>query len=207
VKCNSDRSAEDQVIGQLIGLLHGKSPNVTHNKLKVNVGEFEDGTPVMAVEGLDLRAIIRRWIRGFHAALYKEFLPETTTSFMTSPPLPEGKPHRNGGEFLPVAEVLEHFVDELKKNRATNTLDRIVCRNDKCRYECVWAQADGGQWMCIYGLDLYGWMNLGDTRNFEARGCVGAYRRPGGGTPRGATCATRLVFTIQNAQWLNPFGE
>src|SRR5438093_1112647 len=90
VKCNSDRSAEDQVIGQLIGLLHGKSPKVTHNKLKVKVGEFEDGTPVMAVEGLDLRAIIRRWIRGFHAALYQEFLPETNNSFMTGPPLPEG---------------------------------------------------------------------------------------------------------------------
>jgi len=207
VKCNGDRSAEDQVIGQLIGLLHRKAPDAVHNKLKVKSGPYEDGTLGMAVEGLDLRSIIRRWIRGFHAALYREYLPDDTGAFMTSPPLPEGRPHKHGGEFVPVPEIVSHFVEELKKNRATNTLDRIVCRNRKCRYECVWAQADRGQWMCIYGLDLYDWMNLGDTRHFEARGCVGAYRRPAGGTPRGATCATHLVFTVENAQRLNPFGN
>lgn len=54
IKCNGDRSFEDQVIGQLIGLLHGKSPNAVHNKLKVQIGPFADGTLGMAVEGLDL---------------------------------------------------------------------------------------------------------------------------------------------------------
>ncbi len=207
VKCNGDRSAEDQVIGQLIGLLHDKAPDAVHNKLKVKSGPFEDGTPGLVVEGLDLQAIIRRWIRGFHSALYREYLPDDTDAFMTSPPLPKGIPHKHGGEFVPVPEIVSRFVEKLKKNRATNTLDRIVCRNRKCRYECVWAQEDRGQWWCIYGLDLYDWINLGDTGHFEARGCVGAYRRPAGGTPRGATCATQLVFTVENAQRLNPFGN
>lgn len=139
--------------------------------------------------------------------MYREYLPEDAGSFMTSPPLPEGRHHARGGEFLPISEILRHFVEELKKNRATNTLDRILCRNGKCRYECVWTQADRGQWICIYGLDLYGWMNLGDTRQFETRGCVGAYRRAAGGTPRGATCATQLVFTVENRERLNPFGN
>lgn len=98
------------------------------------------------------------------------------------------------------------FVKELKRNRATGTLDRIVCRNGKCRYECVWSQADNGAWICIYGLDLYQWINLGDTSS-ETRGCVGSYLRPQHGTPPGATCTTRIVFTVENRERLNPFGE
>lgn len=206
-KCNGDRSAEDQVIGQLVGILHRKQPNPKHNKLKVKVGFFEDGAPAVAIEGLDLRAIIRRWVRGFHAALYREFLPDDAGLFMTSPPLPEGKPQQDGGQFMPVAAAVPEFVKELKRNRATNTLDRVLCRNGKCRYESVWAQADNGKWICIYGLDLYGWISLGDTATFEARGCVGAYRRPEGGTPASATCATRLEFPISNYDRLNPFGD
>jgi hypothetical protein len=164
VRCNSDRSLEDQVIGQLIGFLHGKAPHGPQNKLWIKGGRFKDGTPGIAVQGLDLRAIIRRWIRGFHAALYREFLPDGL--FLTSPPLPEWKPLEDDGQVVPVSDVVPHFVEELKRNRATNTLDRIRCRNAKCRYDCVWIQADRGAWLCIYGLDLYDWIKLGDTRHF-----------------------------------------
>jgi hypothetical protein len=68
---------------------------------------------------------------------------------------------------------------ELKRNRTVGNLDRIVCRNETCRYECVSSQAHDGRWICIYGLDLYNWRDLG-SRNQPARGCVGCYQRPTG---------------------------
>jgi hypothetical protein len=205
-QCNAARSAEDQVIGQLVGMLHGQKQNKKHNKLKVTIGRFQDGSRGVAIGGLDLRGIIRRWVRGFHAALYREYLP-ATQQFITCPPLPEAEPFANQVKFTRVDDVVVKFVEELRRNRATRTLDRIVCRNDKCRYECVWSQADNGAWICIYCLDLYQWINLGDTSRFEPRGCVGSYRRPGGGVPVGATCSTRLEFSVSSRVRLDPFSD
>jgi hypothetical protein len=91
---------------------------------------------------------VRRWVRGFHTALYGEYLPESA-GFLTSPPLPEAEPPAEASRFVPVQDVVFEFVRELKRNRATATLDRIVCRNGKCRHECVWSQADNGAWICV----------------------------------------------------------
>src|SRR5262245_8876555 len=63
--CNNQRSEDDRVIGQLVGLLHGIPLHPVHNKLKVAVGQFEDGAPAVAVTNLNFQAIIRRWLRGF----------------------------------------------------------------------------------------------------------------------------------------------
>ena len=205
-KCNESQSANDQVVGQLVGVIHGRRPNPKHKKLRVSLGRFEDGAPAIAVGGLNLRSIIWRWIRGFHAALYREYLPESAR-FLTCPPLPEAEFAAGGPKFMPIQEVIPEFVKELKRNQATGNLDRIVCRNEKCRYECVWSQADDGTWICVYGLDLYEWINLGDTSAFEPRGCVGSYLRSGGGVPVGATCTTRLEFPVANRTRLDPFGE
>jgi hypothetical protein len=202
--CNGSRSKEDQTIGQLVGVLHGRRVNQKHNKLKIKVGRFMDGSRGAALEGFDLKEAIRRWVRGFHAALYGEYL-SPDCSFATYPPLPEAI--RQGDEviFAPVPEILPKFVEELRRNRAVGSLDRIVSRNGKCRYECVWAQADNGEWICIYCLDLYNWSNLGDPAHFPRRGCVGSYRREQGGVPSRACTATRLKFEIDNVMSLIPF--
>lgn len=201
--CNASQSPYDQVVAQLVGMIHGREDAPQHLKLKLLVGHRQDGSLAVAAADLQLRNIIRRWVRAFHAALYREPLPDTR-EFSTCPPLPEADPASRA--YLAVPSVFAEFVNELKRNRATSTLDKIVCRNGMCRYECVWSQADHGAWMCIYGLNVYDWINLGDT-SVEARGCVGSYIRPEGGTPRGATCTTRLVFTVANRERLNPFGE
>jgi hypothetical protein len=103
--------------------------------------------------------------------------------------------------------VVPKFVEEIKRNRQTRTLDSIVCRNGKCRYECVWAQADDGTWICIYALDLYGWIDLGGSDGADQRGCVGCYRSPTGTPPSGAAIATKLVFAVQNTSPLDPFAD
>ena len=205
VRCNSSRTDEDRLIGGLVGVLHGKPPDPRYHPINPSAGRFPDGSLGLAVTGFDLRAIIRRWVRGFHAALYREYLADDMGRFMTTPPLAEGDPLT--GQFDAVQPVVEEFVDILKRNRATATLDRIVCRNNKCVYECVWEQADRGQWHCIFALDLYGWIELGDGQHFAPRGCVGAYRLAQGGTPKTASVGTRLVFPVTNRERLDPFGN
>ena len=86
--CNGGRSQEDQAIGQLVGVLHGRRVNRNHNKLQIKVGRFTDGSRGAALEGFDIREPIRPWVRGFHAALYGEYLPPDC-SFTTYTPLPE----------------------------------------------------------------------------------------------------------------------
>jgi hypothetical protein len=119
--------------------------------------------------------------------------------------MPEGKRDGDKITFVPIPESFSKFVDELKRNRLVQNLDRIVSRNDKCRYECVWSQPDDGHWNCIYGLDIYNWIDLGDIKNFPARGCVGLYRRPSGGAPGIASTATRLIFGLPRGSSLDPF--
>lgn len=205
-QCNHERSPEDQIIGQLVGVLHGQRVNPRHNKLRVSVGRFEDGSPAAALRDLDIRKIIRRWIRGFHAALYREYLP-ADAGFATYSPLPEGKDDGQQVTFVPIPEVFAKFVEELKRNRAVRALDQIISRNGKCRYECVWSQLDDGRWICVYGLDLYDWIELGDINNFTPRGCVGCYQRPTAGVPARASTATRLIFDWKSASPYDPFAD
>jgi hypothetical protein len=206
--CNTLQSNEDEVIGQLVSLRHSRLRASKHGRLKIAVYEASDGSSTATLAGIDLRAVIRRWVRGFHAALYREYLPDDgEPDFATVPPFPEGRASESGPVAFETPPAVQAFVTALRGNRITRTLDGILCYNQRCRYECVWDQSDNGRWICIYGLDLYDWLNLGDIHNFQARGCVGCYRRPGGGTPRGATIATRLIFPIPRGSGLDPFQE
>jgi len=71
-RCNRSRSTEDQEISQLVGVLHGRRVNARHNKLQIQVGWSPDGQPAVVATPIDVKAAIRRWVRGFHAALYRE---------------------------------------------------------------------------------------------------------------------------------------
>jgi hypothetical protein len=117
--------------------------------------------------------------------------------------MPEGRVEASRVEPVPPPEVIQHFVREIKRNRATGTLDSVVCRKGHCRYECVWTQADSGHWFCVWALDVYGWSDLGDLSHFDRRGCVGAYRQANSVVPAGAAVATRLHFDV--GAGLDPF--
>jgi hypothetical protein len=205
-QCNQKRSREDQAIGQLVGVLHGRRVNPAHNKLHVAISQFKNGNPAAVLRDIDIKEIIRRWVRGFHAALYREYIPQDAL-FATYPPLPEGKHVGDQITFVPIPEAFIKFVEEIRRNRAVGSLDRIACRNEKCRYECVWSQADDGKWICVYCLDLYNWIELGDLHNFTGRGCVGCYRRPLGGVPPNAATTTRLLFDCKPVGPFDPFAE
>ncbi len=205
VACNHARSAEDEVITQLVGVLHGRPIARRGRKPKFVIGTFPDGSLGIGASSVDLKTIIFRWVCGFHAALYHQ--PMGASHMMVFPPFPEARMAGPDVEHVSVPEVVPHLVHELKRNRLTRTLDSIVCRNGRCRYECVWSQADDGRRICIWALDLYAWKELGDVTHFEPRGCVGVYSPDDGVIPPSASLGARLHFTVPSEERLDPFGR
>lgn len=201
--CNHDRHLEDQTIGQLVGILHEQAPDPEHLRMQLIAGIAADGQLFVAAGGFDLRAIIRRWVLGFHAALYREFL-NAGQAFMTFPPLAEG--NRDNLEIERVPEIIPEVVRAIRFNRSLGKVDRLLTRNGKCVYECVWMESDApGTWFCAYALDLYGWVHLGDIDRFGRRGCVGMYVRADGTVPDHGVRGDRHPNDYQPDDPLDPF--
>jgi hypothetical protein len=198
--CNTFHSSEDEAIGQLVSLLHRDNPT-SRDARKLNAFPYyhaETGEMAAVVEGLPLWRIIARWVRGFHAALYREPLPSYDGAVY--PPFA-------GTDDLevipPIDRIVPKFVELMKRNRAAGTLDRIVCFNRKCRYECVWTRLDDGRSMCVWALDINDWKRLGETPLHPARSCTGYYTFA---TPVTTAHATQLAFPIENKDVLDAFG-
>ncbi|MBL6754764.1 MAG: hypothetical protein ISQ11_00010 [Planctomycetes bacterium] len=88
--CNAAESMNDQDIGQLVGLLSRTPSEVDRNadrlRKKASMHEIEGLGPAFgAIEGLPLRKIIFRWVQGFHAAIYHEFLPDKVHCLVQEP--------------------------------------------------------------------------------------------------------------------------
>jgi hypothetical protein len=212
LSCNGAQSNYDEIVGQLISAIYGKYPEPKNIRLNVEVAESAaTGTPAAWITGTNFHRIIGRWLRGFHAALYGEYLPDNDgtkdgTKFSFDPPFPIGHFDEHG-EIMVEAIPPHHtfFVEQIKRNRLAGRLDRISCFNGKCIYECVWDKADDGQAICIFALNVYDWSALANTDDFPRRGCVGVYL-PAKGRPASATTGTSLVMPNPNIEKLDPFG-
>lgn len=211
--CNRAQSDYDEIVGQLVAAIHGKYPEPANMKLNVQVAESSNtGAHSAWLSDTNLHRIVCRWLRAFHSALYREYLPDSDgtkdgTRFSFDPPFPVGHIDEDGG--ITVDTIRPHhayFVAHIKRNRTAGRLDRIVCFNGKCVYECVWDKADDGQPICIFALNVYDWSALANTEDFPKRGCVGVYL-PANGRPAGATTATSLIMPISNTEKLDPFGR
>lgn len=136
--CNQANSASDEQIGQLVAVMHGKYPDVDRLRLDLSFHTVPgSAVPVGAVAGLPFGRIVFRWLRAFHAALYRDFLP-SCGGYIHSP-FPEGN---SAAAFKPIPPIHYEYVRTIKKNRVAGNLDAITCRNHQCRYVCVWARAD-----------------------------------------------------------------
>jgi hypothetical protein len=203
--CNNPQSSRDEVIGQLIAVIHGKYPDREHARLKPIVLETpEDGTPVLIFRDTGLPDQVWRWVRAFHAALYREFLPPDTRLALHLP-VPSGTGTEDRLTVHGIYPQQYLFAEIVKKNRVARSLDRIECYNGQCVYECVWVQMDRGRWACVFGLKIYNWIVLGDKR-LPSRGCVGLYE-PKSGRPASGTKWTGLEFPVLNLAPLDPFGS
>jgi hypothetical protein len=173
-KCNHDQSPDDEQIAHLIGLLHGRRFGPRERKLKVSL--FHDGKGEVGLVHIDLERMIWRWVRGFHAALYREHLPDDAHKQIQAP-MTAG---RRGEKGLEAEEVLPQqfdFVEIITRNRALGRLDRAVTQGGKCIYECVWIDVTSPDeaHACVFALKLYNWSELGETDRTVKRGCTGFY--------------------------------
>ena len=117
---------------------------------------------------------------------------------MTFPPLAEGD--KDTGQFQPVHAIVPEMVRVLRFNRGLGKVDRVVTRNGKCLYECVWIESDApGVWFCAYALDLYGWVHLGDVDRFGQRVASGCTSGPMGLHSRKARRATGTPMTTSRS--------
>lgn len=204
-QCNERQSPYDEQIGQLIAFTHGKHPRPDNIRLNFVSPVINDsGDRLLGVAGLPLQPIVWRWVRGFHAALYRTLLPHDTENKSIHLPFPHVE--QDGHRFVapPILRQQQQFSEVIKQNRVTDTLDRIACYNRRCIYECVWARFDDGVPFCIFALKIYEWELLADRQHFPKRGCVGFYQ-PEQGRPATARQATELVFDLPNSRPLDPF--
>ena len=208
VACNNANKLNDEKVGQLIAAQRRKAIDPAASRLRIEVlREDTSGKLYAGFDNLDVVGAIRRWIGGFHAALYGAPLTGETPYTIT-PPLPRARVSASGVVEYPIPSHYRLFVESLKLNRAAENLDVLITSNGKLRYECVWTPDDTGvNWLCIFALDIYDWIGLGDGKNFEARGCVGCYLAPAAGVPAGGTRATKLSAKFADEAPLNPFGK
>lgn len=202
-KCNNDWSNGDDVIGELVAILHGKTKEPEKTRLEFQLAKDEvTGDAVVGVGGLNIERHVIRWVRGFHAALYREFLPDQgSTDFCVSLPTPRLLSSPSATRTMSGLQRNHvKFVEVIKKNRKAARLDRIHCNNGKFTYECVWTTCDTGQDCCVFAIQLYDWQKLGPTTR-PSGSCVGLYL-PQNGRPTHGTQEASIEIPILN---LEPF--
>jgi hypothetical protein len=181
--CNSAWSVDDRKFGQLISMRRHEAPRSLRDQA-LDLVHYRD-LGMLALENLDVDRAIWRWIKGFHAALYRAPLIGDEYSIMT--PFPRGDKTDGGIVVRPIRPQHMLAVEAIKRNRAAENLDVIVANNGKLRYECVWCETDNpDHWICMFALDIYDWKDLGShSAAIPARGCAGIYLLPGHSFPKG----------------------
>jgi hypothetical protein len=200
--CNSAHQLTDEKFGQLIALRRREIPRPERQRLKI----VRSADNYALVTNLDIDGAMWRWIRGFHAALYREpFSGERRRTIVT----PFTRATIDGNEAVPIQIRPQHlvFVETIKNNRARDNLDQVRCNNDKLVYECVWSKADDGRWICIFAMDVYDWKDLGAISRFPIRGCAGCYMMEDEAKPLIGTSEVRSKILVPNLDPLDAFGR
>ncbi len=198
--CNMERTRQDELIGQIVSLLHGRIPRPEIMNLPLFAIDRGPGrTPRGGLHDFPFISIVFRWVRAFHAALNGEFLPDQG-GFIWAPFVGSDDLH---GPPTDDSRGRRFLTQRFKAQAKINRLDRIVCRNGKCEYGCFWLDDDDGRPSCIFGLRIYEWERLSDPERPPRRGCLGWYRAD---TPEGAALGTEVEVPVANLEPLDPFG-
>ncbi|HUL04926.1 MAG TPA: hypothetical protein VLV76_01245 [Candidatus Acidoferrum sp.] len=199
--CNGSHKGTDQLAAQLIGLKWGRTQ--ADGDRKIVISTF--GSEVAAIANLDIRAVVWRWVRGFHAALYGECMPGARVKHALETPFP----HAETDALLQIERIKDvhrNFLHEIKTQRALQNLDRITSNNGKLTYECVWCKfCDADVWACVFALNIHDWKDLGLTPGQPARGCAGSYILPSGLPPNDSTRMKLTPIIVPNRDKLDPF--
>jgi hypothetical protein len=205
--CNASFSVQDRQVAQLIAMRRREYPKSPRDHALEFV-QYLGG--LVALENLNVDAAIWRWIRGFHAALYQQPVPNGLQPVSIQTPFPRGEKTSSGGVAIrPILQQHVLVVETIKRNRAAGNLDSIVAFNAKLRYEAVWCKADSGAvHASFFAVDIYDWKDLGShTADIPSRGCVGIYILPDGSVPEGAALDRSSPIAIPNRSLLDAFGD
>lgn len=205
--CNTAQSRDDERTGQMLALMHGRSPPEGNQLIEaVVVTDTSSGITVGGIRKVNLERSIVRCLRAFHAALYQQFLADHPESFFSlSLAIPSG-PLTESGEirFDEIPQIHRPIVRKIRENRLAGKLDRIECRRGECRYDCVWDRLDDGRPACLFALDIYDLRDFGATGVTTPRGCVGIYCPPNGFPPDGTRRSFLELGHIRMEEF-NPF--
>ena len=202
VSCNQERSGDDEAVGLLVSLLHSLRLS-TPRRLPV-VPRLHPSGALLASTSLDLRGCIWRWVRGYHAALYRSHLPDTV-DHVVFPPLPSVPFQDAGLRSDDRLAQLAQIVTVVKQSRAVARTDTVVTHAGHCRYDSTWTRFNSGRWTCFFALRIYNWEALGDSSTYPRRGCAGAYD-PFDEPPGNSAVAPEVPISISNHDPLDPFG-
>lgn len=205
--CNGSYKVADERVGQFISLRHGRIPGQGKDRLSIRyLKDPISGQVSAAVDNVDVHAAIKRWVRAFHAALYKEPL-DPDAKFGIETPFDVAIPTEQG--IVKSAERPQRilFVKLIKNNRAASNVDCLIANNGKLRFECVWSPTNKGLWAAVFALDIYDWKDLGKLNAQPAKGCVGFYL-PSASIPPPNACRDRpLHVDTLNSEIFDPFGQ
>jgi len=201
-QCHQDASVWDQVVTEFISLLYDGER--IRQRLGKYVEVFSEKDERVGMVGVHWQKILGRYLQAFHAALYREFLPNETSNRILMP-FPAMFPE--GGTLKPAAvePVFLDIADVLKKCRNAGTYDEVSCYNRRCEYFCVWRPLDNGMPACFFALRLYTWEDLGDSQHAPKRSCMGVYWT--GRYPPNATREPVIEVPRSHFQPLNPFSS
>ena len=170
--CNWQHKLADEKIGQLISLKRHHVPVSNNRKLRFQLFPRHG---LSAISNLDIDSAIWRWVRGFHAALYEEFIPDGPTGALVTP-FPRLRETPQGAIQLdPILQQHLLIVRTLKTNRVKRNLDIIRANNRRFIYECVWIQDDAKKrGYSMFAINIYDWTDM-VTKVLPTRDCVGCY--------------------------------
>lgn len=202
--CNMAQSMDDEVIGQIVSTLHGKFPSNAARRFAIDSLSVQGKEHEMiAIEEHRFNQIIFAWVKGFHAALYGEYVAETIAT-ICAPMLQGASGNSSPVERKRIQTNRVLFTDVFKQQRHIGRTDTLRCCNGKCEYRCTWLRLDDGRTFCLFALRLYNWENFSDIGDEMQRGCIGWYLAP---MPIGAAAGTRLEIPAANLRVLDPFGS
>lgn len=199
--CNRGNSNRDELIGQLASLLHRRPVRPERLRLSATLFRNEEEGDVAGLTGIELEETVWRWARASHTALYREFLPDDALGSIL-PPFPTGRVHEDVLTFDGAAPSMKELSFQLGANLRSGNCDEIHAFTQKYRYVCTWLTADRGDSFCMFGIRLYDWERMTDTRRFPERACLGWYQHS-----RPPCAAVGTNFGPMPATWmnLNPF--
>jgi hypothetical protein len=147
----------------------------TTAKFSLEFEELQGG--FAALKNIDVHGAVWRWVRAFHAAPYGAPLKVGFQGELHTP-FPSGQSKEDGVVLEGANANYPQLAYVLEKNRAAQSVDRIVSNKGAVSYECVWGQPQpDGPWLCAFALNISDWKDLGEPRLYQ-RDCLGFYVQP-----------------------------